>query len=233
MYGMECIGCKTIAQAVVLLAEFSLHESFTEHIQVPKSKLEVNQISKLKIRNKEFLAVIRLASPSNKEEGGVQFLFPLFAVQVFEKRHQLSALLQSCPDETRNNAMDHSARTLVANPTPQSASLSPLQFGDTSVGVVRSRSHRKVENESHPPQPPCHRACKFYSPALPHAISPFPLEDYSSHSSSLQCQSAAPEGAPSTLRGASPSLGSGTAEVYFSFAYLLSTRAPRLHVDRF
>ena len=68
------------------LAEFSLHESFTEHIQVPKSKLEVNQISKLKIRNKEFLAVIRLASPSNKEEGGVQFLFPLFAVQVFEKR---------------------------------------------------------------------------------------------------------------------------------------------------
>src|SRR5690348_15901888 len=98
-----------------------------KHIQVPKSQLEVNQISKLKIRNKEFLAVIRLASPSNKEEGGVQFLFPLFAVHVFEKRHQLSALLQSCTDGTRNNAMDHSARTLVANPTPQRCIQNPLR----------------------------------------------------------------------------------------------------------
>ena len=122
MYGMEWNGMYWLQKLLhtgscAALAEFSLHESFTEHIQVPKSKLEVNQISKLKIRNKEFLAVIRLASPSNT----------LFAVQVFEKRQQLSALLQSCTDETRNNAMDHSARTLVANPTPQRCIQNPLR----------------------------------------------------------------------------------------------------------
>jgi hypothetical protein len=63
MYGMEWNGMEwngmewNVLAAKLLhtgscaaLAEFSLHESFTEHIQVPKSKLEVNQISKLKIR---------------------------------------------------------------------------------------------------------------------------------------------------------------------------------------